>query len=390
MVGFNAAQSGAIRASDAVIGNSVQSLAATTIAQNRRLGTTDIAGINAAIDKLAVTDPAAANALRREISGNLSTVEQGQLAANYGALNQGGNLLAANPGGAARGLSKAQADLITDVAQMGFDIAGIFDPTPISDGISAGISLGKGDWFGFAISAGSAIFPYVGDAAKLGKLGKWAKTISQTVDMAASNPAFRKSVEPALRQIMNAIDSVGLNRLPKEVQPQFANMRRKIDNLLNPKYIPSQTAPTGKLGGDPIGPPTPNKANADSLGKRGIMRENQSAQILADRGYKVEQNPKLSAEQMQNLGLKPGKDPDFLVEGKVFDNLAPLGDTAKKVAASIKGKVDAGQTRRIVLNLGDTPVTPGDIQRYLKANPIPNLQEIIAIDKNGGIHRSFP
>ena len=99
MVGFNAAQSGAAQASDAVIGNSVQSLAATTIAQNSRLGTTDIAGVNAAIDKLAATDPAAANALRNEISGSLSTVEQGQLAANYGSLNQGGNLLAANPGG---------------------------------------------------------------------------------------------------------------------------------------------------------------------------------------------------------------------------------------------------------------------------------------------------
>jgi hypothetical protein len=389
MVGFNAAQNGAIRASDAVIGNSVQSLAATTIAQNRRLGTTDIAGINAAIDKLAVADPAAANALRSEISGNLSTVEQGQLAANYGGLNQGGNLLAANPGGVARGLTAAQKSLALDVTQLGLDIVGIFEPTPFADGTNALISLGRKDWFG-AITSAVGIFPYIGDAAKLGKLGKWAETVTKTVDMAATNPAFRKAIEPALRKIKDAIDSVGVDRLPKEVKSQFTKIRNKIDGLINPKYIPSQTKPSGKLGGDPIGPPTPNKANADSLGKRGIMRENQSAKTLADRGYKVEQNPKLSAEQMQNLGLKPGKDPDFLVEGKVFDNLAPLGDTAKKVAASIKGKVDAGQTRRIVLNLGDTPVTPGDIQRYLKANPIPNLQEIIAIDKNGGIHRSFP
>jgi hypothetical protein len=389
MVGFNTVQNGAARASDAVIGNNVQSLAASTIAQNSRLGTTDIAGINAAIDKLAATDPAMANALRAEIAGSLSTVEQGQLAANYGTLNQGGNLLAANPGGAARGLTAAQKSLALDVTQLGLDIVGIFEPTPISDGVNTVISLGRGDWFG-AFTSAVSIIPYVGDAAKLGKLGKWAETVAKAVDMAASNPAFRKAVEPSLRKIMEAIDSVGVNKLPNEVRSQFTKIRNKIDGLINPKYIPSQTKPTGKVGGDPIGPPTPNKANADSLSKRGIMRENQSAQILADRGYKVEQNPRLSGEQMQKLGLKPSKDPDFLIEGKVFDNLAPLGDTPAKVAASIKGKVDAGQTRRIVLNLGDTPVTPGDIQRYLKANPVPNLQEIIAIDKNGGIHRSFP
>ena len=336
-----------------------------------------------------IANPALNQALTNGANKVLSPVEQGQAMANYGGLSQSGNLIASNPGGAARALNKAENALILDVTQMGLDIVGIFDPTPISDGVNTVISLGRGDWFG-AITSAISIVPYVGDAAKLGKLGKWAKTVSEAVDLAAKNPAFRRAIEPTLRKIMGAIDSVGVDRLPNQVKSQFANMRRKIDNLINPKYIPSQTKPSGKLGSKPLGEPTPNKANADSLGKRGIMRENQSAQILADKGYKVQQNPKLSGDQMQNLGLKPGKDLDFLIEGKVFDNLAPLGDSPAKVAASIKGKVDALQTRRIVLNLGDTPVTPGEIQRYLKANPIANLQEIIAIDKNGGIHRSFP
>jgi uncharacterized protein len=232
MVGFNSAQSGAARVSDAVIGNSAQSLASATIAQNSRLGRTDIAGINAAIDKLAATDPAAANALRNEIAGSLSPVEQGQLAANYGGLSQGGNLIAANPGGAARGLSKAEVNIIRDIGQIGLDIAGIFDPTPISDGLSTIISLGKGDWFGAAISAGGAIFPYVGDAAKLGKLGKWAKTISDAVDMAATNPAFRRAVEPALRKMSDAIGAIGVDRLPANVRGQFATIKRNADAVL--------------------------------------------------------------------------------------------------------------------------------------------------------------
>jgi hypothetical protein len=231
MVGFNTIQNGAAGASNAVIGNSVQSLAASTIAQNSRLGTTDIAGINAAIDQIAATDPALANALRTEIAGSLSTVEQGQLAANYGTLNQGGNLLAANPGSVARGLTAAQKSLALDVTQLGLDIVGIFEPTPFADGANTLISLGRGDWFG-AITSAAGIIPYVGDAAKLGKLGKWAETVAKAVDMAATNPAFRKAIEPALRKIVDAIDSVGLSRLPDSVRGPLSAIKSKIDNLL--------------------------------------------------------------------------------------------------------------------------------------------------------------
>ena len=64
------------------------------------------------------------------------------------------------------------ADLALDITQMGLDIAGIFDPTPISDGASGLISLFRGDFLGAGISAVSML-PYLGDAAKLGgKLGR--------------------------------------------------------------------------------------------------------------------------------------------------------------------------------------------------------------------------
>ncbi|HRN07737.1 MAG TPA: hypothetical protein PLM95_12960, partial [Ottowia sp.] len=72
------------------------------------------------------------------------------------------------------------ADLALDLAQIGLDIAGIFDPTPISDGANTLISLGRGDWLGAGLSAVSMI-PYVGDAAKLGKLGKYAQTVAKAI-----------------------------------------------------------------------------------------------------------------------------------------------------------------------------------------------------------------
>lgn len=60
------------------------------------------------------------------------------------------------------------------------------------------------------------------------------------------------------------------------------------------------------------------------------------------------------------------------------------------VYAGIPDKVGKGQAHRIVLNLGDSPVRPGDIQQALRDNPIQGLQEVILIDSNGAVHKTFP
>jgi hypothetical protein len=75
------------------------------------------------------------------------------------------------------------------------------------------------------------------------------------------------------------------------------------------------TAPSGKRGGKPTGKRSTNKFDADADFKRGIMRENESADRLADAGYRVEQNP-----------LVPGskKHPDYRIEGELFDCYAPI------------------------------------------------------------------
>lgn len=48
--------------------------------------------------------------------------------------------------------------------QLVLDIAGIFDPTPISDGASVAVSLWKGE-FVDALLGGASMIPYLGDAA---------------------------------------------------------------------------------------------------------------------------------------------------------------------------------------------------------------------------------
>lgn len=68
----------------------------------------------------------------------------------------------------AKVIAKKNPEILTDVT-------GIFDPTPISDGISTIAALAKGDWLGAGLSAISMV-PYLGDAlAKPAKFIRYGK-----------------------------------------------------------------------------------------------------------------------------------------------------------------------------------------------------------------------
>ncbi len=78
------------------------------------------------------------------------------------------------------------------------------------------------------------------------------------------------------------------------------------------------TKPSGPEGGAPAwGYPAIIRATDDAQTTRGLMRENESAIILARAGYSVEQKPTV-----------PGKEnPDYKIEERIFDCYAP--STAK-------------------------------------------------------------
>ena len=116
------------------------------------------------------------------------------------------------------------ADLALDLTQIGLDIAGIFDPTPISDGANTLISLGRSDWLGAGLSAISMI-PYVGDAAKLGKLGKYAQTVAKAIDAARANPALRQALAPGIQAIGDAIAKLPLDKLPESARKQLTTLK---------------------------------------------------------------------------------------------------------------------------------------------------------------------
>lgn len=134
-----------------------------------------------------------------------------------------------------------------DLTQMGIDIVGIFEPTPFADGtntlISAGRGIGSmvsGNWgdaggHGLnAILSAVGVIPYIGDAAKLGKIGKWAQTVADAITAIASNPALRSALEPALRSVKDAIDGIpqgALDKLPQSARESIEGMKRQLDEF---------------------------------------------------------------------------------------------------------------------------------------------------------------
>jgi hypothetical protein len=139
------------------------------------------------------------------------------------------------------------------------------------------------------------------------------------------------------------------------------------------------TEPTGPKSGVPTGRPAKISPKDDDSTVRSLTRENESARTLADAGFNIEQKPEV-----------PGlKNPDYLIEGRIFDCCAPNTDNLRNIASRIMEKVEEGQTSRVVLNLDDTTATAEQVAAELKAWDRPGLVEVIAI-KAGQIVRIWP
>jgi len=142
---------------------------------------------------------------------------------------EGGAARNAEAAKAEKELADAQGSLTSELAQAAVDVAGIVDPTPISDLIGAGMSLFKGDLIGAGLSLIS-IIPYVGDAfAKTAKgaratakINKIRKTISHLTrklrklkKSVASSVKARKAVK-ASKKLPAMVKSV-VQRCPTKI-----------------------------------------------------------------------------------------------------------------------------------------------------------------------------
>jgi hypothetical protein len=145
-------------------------------------------------------------------------------------------------------LARQQRELLLDLGQMALDLAGLIDPTPISDGANGIVSLFRGDFFGAGVSA-LGIIPYVGDLAKVGKLGKYAKTLERVVDLARTDARFADEVRPVLSRIKGALDEVPLDSLPDAVREPLQALKGKVDDFFRSAPTSGGDSFTGTLRG---------------------------------------------------------------------------------------------------------------------------------------------
>ena len=149
--------------------------------------------------------------------------------------------------------------------------------------------------------------------------------------------------------------------------------------------VPSSTQPSGKKGGLPEG----NYATGKD---RGWTKQNESANTFAKEGYHVKMLDEI--EGGNGHGIKEGSNPDFLIEGKVFDHYAPSSTkSANGIAEEIKRKTK-NQADRIVLNLdGFTEARVAEVSQKIigKTNQngdLRRLQELFII-REGKIEHLF-
>jgi Contact-dependent growth inhibition CdiA C-terminal domain len=169
------------------------------------------------------------------------------------------------------------------------------------------------------------------------------------------------------------IDKTGL-KMPKVKQPFEVSPSSKPNSL---------NKPSGEA----------EKVNLKSASEniRGFKRQNESAETLAKNGYKVEQKPQITdMERASNPWFKKERNPDFKVEGEIFDVFSPAkGTDVNNIRKAIIKKINEGQTRRIVLNLNDNPANLREFKKLILEKPILELEQILVV-KDGKVTKFFP
>jgi uncharacterized protein len=209
-------------------------------------------------------------------------------------------------------LARQKRELMLDLTQMALDIAGLIDPTPVSDGANGIVSLFRGDFLGAGISA-LGMIPYVGDLAKVGKLGKFVRTMERVVDIARLDPGFAAAVRPLLNQIKGALDQIPFDSLPGAVREPLQALKNKVDEFFTAARGDTFT---GTLRGVPV--------TLSDVSVRSITYTKRSADEL--RALRGAFNSTERAAFVRSLASDPAKVAQLRRAGLTDDQIAMLAN----------------------------------------------------------------
>lgn len=144
-------------------------------------------------------------------------------------------------------------------AELVADVAGIFDPTPISDAAGLGLALVRGDGMGALMSLGSMV-PYLGDSvAKPAKFLKRAPKVAHAVEaMFKAGDNLAKAGKDTLKAAGLSLEQVAAARKKalEKVQQAMLDAKKRVANcesckLVGPKGEARELQmPSGKAGGN--------------------------------------------------------------------------------------------------------------------------------------------
>jgi hypothetical protein len=134
---------------------------------------------------------------------------------------------------------------------------------------------------------------------------------------------------------------------------------------------------------EPRGDPKFVNPDESPENQRALRLENQAAVTLAEAGYDIEQLPE----------RKNQKNPDYRIEGQIFDGYAPTTDNVRNIWTYVqKQKVDRGQADRVVIILDDpdAQASVDAVRQQFQDYPIPGLREAKVIGPGGAIIDIYP
>lgn len=120
-------------------------------------------------------------------------------------------------------------------------------------------------------------------------------------------------------------------------------------------------------------------------------QQNKTANLFASKGYNVEMLDEIAGGN--GYGITPKANPDFIIEGKIFDCYTPKKYTEVKTIIKKMQDKTKNQAHNIILNL---ELYEGDIAELLtvikrKANPSGDLKQLeeLWIVKNNELRYAF-
>ncbi|WP_181007079.1 hemagglutinin repeat-containing protein [Pseudomonas syringae] len=158
-----------------------------------------------------------------------------------------------------------------------------------------------------------------------------------------------------------------LARLEK-IAAENAKNRNPMSAMTDSEAGVNSLPKLGSLKGEPELPP--KNASPDMV--RSIERQNEASKKLAQAGYDVEQLP--------NTGRKGGN-PDLKINGDLADVFSPRTNSPISVLMTVTEKVQK-QASSVVVNLADSPLTFGEIEKALSTRPVEGLKKLYLMKNN--------